>query len=419
MSSMAAFSPFLSPNSFTPLSGTAKHTDYHSSSSCLSRLLQQHLCKTTTTSTSNNSKKREFPAASVAASSSISFPYQPPINVDYLEQEFSGHGVVFKAIGDSCVAKMELDNGSKAIMMLPSGLITSYKASMWHGGTVELLQSSVSESEENGVSSAAAAIAIQGGVSLAFDCSSEVGQQVPWSPTNWALHQITGNPQDHIQVELISTDSEDMIEIKYIITLKQDVLISEIVVSNSTSSSLQLTGSILSHLTVSSPDATYAIGLERSDFFTRLPILSSFGIIPPDFGMKNEAQISKLWQQMAGWGPNNQNDGKQADTNQRGNNEEEMEGEEDDNYKHLREQMSRIYTSAPTDFTIIDRGRRNSVVVGRDGFDELYMFSPGSSHEDYGKYAYICVGQSAVLKPIIVHPNESWRGGQRLYNPNL
>ncbi|CAN6719925.1 unnamed protein product [Malus baccata var. baccata] len=378
MSSMAAFSPFLSPNSFTPLSGTAKHTDYHSSSSCLSRLLQQHFNKTTTTSTSNNSKKREFPVASVAASSPISFPYQPPINVDYLKQEFSGHGVVFKAIGDSCVAKMELDNGSKAIMMLPSGLITSYKASMWHGGTVELLQSSVSESEENGVGSGAAAIAIQGGVSLALDCSSEVGQQVPWSPTNWALHQITGNPQDHIQVELISTDSEDMIEIKYIITLKQDVLISEIVVSNSTSSSLQLTGSILSHLT-----------------------------------------ISKLWQQMAGWGPNNQNDGKQADTNQRGNNEEEMEGEEDDNYKHLREQMSRIYTSAPTDFTIIDRGRRNSVVVGRDGFDELYMFSPGSSHEDYGKYAYICVGQSAVLKPIIVCPNESWRGGQRLYNPNL
>ncbi|CAN6719924.1 unnamed protein product [Malus baccata var. baccata] len=379
MSSMAAFSPFLSPNSFTPLSGTAKHTDYHSSSSCLSRLLQQHLYKTTTTSnkttttsTSNNSKKREFPVASVAASSPISFPYQPPINVDYLKQEFSGHGVVFKAIGDSCVAKMELDNGSKAIMMLPSGLITSYKASMWHGGTVELLQSSVSESEENGVGSGAAAIAIQGGVSLALDCSSEVGQQVPWSPTNWALHQITGNPQDHIQVELISTDSEDMIEIKYIITLKQDVLISEIVVSNSTSSSLQLTGSILSHLTVSSPDATYAIGLERSDFFTRLPILSSFGIIPPDFGMKNEAQISKLWQQMAGWGPNNQNDGKQADTNQRGNNEEEMEGEEDDNYKHLREQMSRIYTSAPTDFTIIDRVLSSYISLTDSGFGSKF-----------------------------------------------
>lgn len=67
----------------------------------------------------------------------------------------------------------------------------------------------------------------------------------------------------------------------------------------------------------------------------------------------------------------------------------------------------------------IEQGRRNSVVVGRDGFEELYMFSPGSSHESYGKYAYICVGQSAMLKPIVLGPNESWTGGQRLHNPNL
>ncbi|ONH94193.1 hypothetical protein PRUPE_7G003600 [Prunus persica] len=407
-----AFSPFLLPN-FSPLStASAKHIDSSSYPSSLPSFSFLQLYKT-------NSNKTEFPVPKVA-----SIPYQP-INVDYLEEEFSGHGVIFKGIGDSCVAKMELENGSKAIMMLPSGLITSYKASMWHGGTVELLQASVSESEEKNEGAAAAAgVAIQGGVSLAFDCVSE-DEQVSWSPTNWALHDIRGNPQQEIQVQLISTDSEDKVEIKYVITLKEDVLVSELVVSNSKSSSLQLTGSILSHLTVSSPDATYAVGLERSDFFSRLPILSSFGIIPPDFGLKNESQISKLWQQMAQktfmpvWGPKTQNDdGNEAERNQR-ENEEEMEGEEDDNYKHLRDQMSRIYTSAPTDFTIIDRGRRNSVIVGRDGFDELYMFSPGSSHEDYGKYSYICVGQSAVLKPVIVGPNESWRGGQRLYNPNL
>ncbi|XP_004296860.1 PREDICTED: uncharacterized protein LOC101315227 [Fragaria vesca subsp. vesca] len=86
-------------------------------------------------------KKRVVPLR-VAAAASI--PFQQPINVDYLEQEFSGHGVIFKGIGDDCVAKMSLDNGSKAILMLPSGLITSYKATLWHGGTAELLQSSVS-----------------------------------------------------------------------------------------------------------------------------------------------------------------------------------------------------------------------------------------------------------------------------------
>lgn len=144
--------------------------------------------------------KREFPLT-VAAVASI--PFQQPINVDYLEQEFSGHGVVFKGIGDDCVAKMSLDNGSKAILMLPSGLIASYKASMWHGGTVELLQSSVSQEEE-----ANTGAAIQGGVSVALDClslslsdtSTTCSEQVSWSPSNWALHDITGNPQESIQV---------------------------------------------------------------------------------------------------------------------------------------------------------------------------------------------------------------------------
>ncbi|KAF4346466.1 hypothetical protein F8388_023324 [Cannabis sativa] len=38
---------------------------------------------------------------------------------------------------------MALENGSTSIVMLPSGLITSYKAAMWHGGTDEMLHSSV------------------------------------------------------------------------------------------------------------------------------------------------------------------------------------------------------------------------------------------------------------------------------------
>lgn len=70
-------------------------------------------------------------------------------------------------------------------------------------------------------------------------------------------------------------------------------------------------------------------------------------------------------------------------------------------------------------FLAMKQGRRNSVVVGRDGFKELYMFSPGSTHECYSKYTYICVGQSAVLKPIILGPEDVWRGGQHLHNPNL
>lgn len=133
--------------------------------------------------------KRELIVPRVA-----SIPYQP-INVDYLEEEFSGHGVTFQGIGENCVAKMGLENGSTAILMLPSGLITSYKAAMWHGGTDEMLHSSVTEEDE--VKGPVAA-AIQGGVSLDLDFTS--GDGVSWSPSNWALQNIRGTSEDSIQV---------------------------------------------------------------------------------------------------------------------------------------------------------------------------------------------------------------------------
>ncbi|XP_059647314.1 protein NDH-DEPENDENT CYCLIC ELECTRON FLOW 5 [Cornus florida] len=354
--------------------------------------------------------KRDFPLPAVS-----SIPY-PPINVDYLENEFSGHGVTFTTISDSCVVKMGLDNGSLVSLMLPSGLITSYKAPMWHGGTLELLHTSVSEGESG------AAAVIQGGVSLAFKCESDGG--VPWSPSTWALHDVKGTPQGSIQVELISRNSKDMVEVKHILTLRKDLLSSEIVVSNTKSSSLGLMGSMVSHLTVSTPEATYAVGLEGSNFFSRPPFLSNFSIIPPDFVQGKDLGFRKLWsptalvEYLSSWGVRNQNTADDAESRE-GKVEEEMEGEETDNYKHLTEKMSMIYTDAPRYMTVIDRGRRNSVILGRDGFNELYMFSPGSSHEWYGKYAYICVGQAALLEPINIDPEGVWRGWQHIHNPNL
>ncbi|KAF9609957.1 hypothetical protein IFM89_019513 [Coptis chinensis] len=67
------------------------------------------------------------------------------------------HGVSFTEIGDSCVVSMRLDNGSVASLMLTSGLITAYKAHMWHGSTLEVLHTIVSEGEGG-------AAVIQGGM---------------------------------------------------------------------------------------------------------------------------------------------------------------------------------------------------------------------------------------------------------------
>ncbi|KAF7819291.1 protein NDH-DEPENDENT CYCLIC ELECTRON FLOW 5 [Senna tora] len=343
--------------------------------------------------------KREFPLPLVA-----SVPYQP-INVDYLEGEFSGHGVTFEGVGDSCVAKMELENGSTVTLMLPSGLITSYKSPMWHGEKMELLHTTVSEGE-NGEA------IIQGGVSLNFNFQTDDDDdEVLWSPTNWVLHDIKGNSEESIQVELINRTSEDMVELKYIVTLREDVLLSELEASNSRSLPLQMTGSILSHLTVSTPDATYAVGLERSNYCSKPPLASDFFLSPPDLGQE-EGLGNKIWnllsqkQNFPQW-ESSQIEGEEEDT------------EETDNYKHLGEQISLIYTNAPRNFTVIDRGRRNSVLIGRNGFDEMYLFSPGSGVEMYSKDAYICVGQAAHLKPILLSPKHVWKGGQRIHNPNL
>ncbi|KAH9603339.1 hypothetical protein KSS87_012985 [Heliosperma pusillum] len=338
-----------------------------------------------------------------------SYPHsesQPSFNINYLETEFGCNGVGFKDLGESYVMKMVLENGSAASLVLPAGLVTSYKPKMWHGSSVEVLHTSVSQD-------LAGTPVILGGVSLLLEVVSDQG--FSWSPLNWVLNSVSRSSEDSedaddsIQVEMISRDVGKTVEVKYVLTLKDDALITEINISSSTSSQLELRGYILSHLNVSTPDATYAFGLERSNFSDREPLNSNFCIIPPDIENSTTPGSSQTWSLKELFSA------KKEDIE----GTEDMEGEEDENYKHLTSKLSRIYTYAPRSFTIIDRGKRNSVSVGRNGFEEVYLYSPGSSHESYTKYSYICVGQSALLKPLSLGPHQTWTGQQILHNPNL
>lgn len=398
MTSSTIHSGFLSPH-FIPLSNTRKPVLLPTKT--VHRLQcppASFVCNI------SSSKKREPRLPSVAAS-----VWCPPLDVDCLENEYGSHGVSFSGISsgeESCMVKMTMENGSVAKLMLPSGLITSYKPLMWHGATMELLHTSVSEGE-NGEA------LIHGGVSL--DLKLDLNG-ILWSPKTWTLRGVQGSSLEFIRVELISQNVESNIEVKQIITLGEDALSSEILVCNSSDSSVHFTGAVISHLTASTPEATYAIGLEGSDFFSKTPLLTDFSLIHPSFGKTGSRKARGLMDFtgfFSGWGVDQDSERTRKET------EEGLEGEEEDGYKNLAEEMSRIYTSAPRDFTVLDRGRRNSVLVGRNGFNELYMFSPGSSHEWYGKYSYICVGQAALLQPITLSSQSEWRGKQRLCNPNL
>ncbi|XP_078436003.1 NDH-dependent cyclic electron flow 5 [Wolffia australiana] len=330
----------------------------------------------------------------------------PRINVDYLEREFGGNGAQFRAIGDGCVVALRLEAGGTASIVLPAGLLSSYKPLMWHGSPVEVLHTTVSEAANRGA-------AICGGVSLDFWFARVGEESGGWSPRVWDLRCVTGSPESSIQVELVSCDPNGDAEMKHLVTFRQDLLASEFEITNRGGSHLTMEGSMVSHLKVSTPDAAYAVGLEGSSFHRCPPLGGSKAfIIPPAVtkGLAADDKKTLIANAVLGFFSGGRTRAEEDI--------DENEGEETDNYAQLTERMSRIYTTAPRVFTIIDRGRRNSVVVERRGFEEQYLFSPGSEHEYYDKYSYVSTGPSATLKPIVISPGGVWKGGQCLYNPN-
>ncbi|GJN23321.1 hypothetical protein PR202_gb10959 [Eleusine coracana subsp. coracana] len=88
---------------------------------------------------------RALAPSSTAAEESAAAAGPAPVNVEYLAAEFAGHGVSFEPVGGSCAVKMALTNGSVAHVLLPSGLVTSYKPAMWHGTVTEALHTIVGE----------------------------------------------------------------------------------------------------------------------------------------------------------------------------------------------------------------------------------------------------------------------------------
>jgi len=328
-------------------------------------------------------------------------PFPAPVNVEYLAAEFAGHGVGFEPVGGSCAVKMALRNGSVAHLLLPSGLVTSYKPAMWHGTVTEVLHTNVAEGPGGRA-------AIRGGVSVDLRCAGGGGG---WSPSGaWSLRDVRGNPTTSIEIELVSAAPGSAAAARCVVTLHPEALATELAVTNTAPAPMALSCGVSNHLRVSTPDATYALGLQGSDYRSVEPALSEFSIIPPDY----RAAAGSARHRWANRGFDMILSGGGRD---RGAADDQPDGEEDDDYKHMTDAMCRIYSHAPRDFAIIDRGRRNSVRLHRRGFEELYVFSPGSQYQWYGKYAYVVVGP-AMLEPVVLGPGDTWQGAQYLRNPN-
>ncbi|CAL4919066.1 unnamed protein product [Urochloa decumbens] len=344
------------------------------------------------------------PTAEEAAAAPLPSP-APAVNVEYLAAEFAGHGVGFEPVGrSSCAVKMALSNGSVAHLLLPSGLVTSYKPAMWHGTVTEVLHTNVAEGPGGRP-------VVRGGVSVDLRCAA-ASAAGGWSPNGaWSLRDVRGSPNTSIEIELAAAAA------RCVVTLHPEALSTEVAVTNTApASSMALSCGVSNHLRVSTPDATYALGLQGSDYRSVDPALSEFSIIPPDYGAAAREPVAGAARRR--WASRGFDMILSGAGRDRGAEEDRPDGEEDDDYKHMTDAMCRVYSHAPREFTIIDRGRRNSVCLHRRGFEELYVFSPGSQYQWYGKYAYVVVGP-AMLEPVVLGPGETWQGAQYLRNPNL
>lgn len=143
-------------------------------------------------------------------------------------------------------------------------------------------------------------------------------------------------------------------------SLREDQISSELTVTNSTPLFIELQGGILSHLTVSTPEAAYAVGLQGSNYCRKQATATEFSIVPPTNSEKNgssSAFLRSLVQKgfdglFSGWGIRKHQNEEEVKVEEE---KEEEEKEEYDDYIQMNDKLSRVYTSTPVQFTVIDR----------------------------------------------------------------
>ncbi|KAH7512869.1 hypothetical protein FEM48_Zijuj12G0136000 [Ziziphus jujuba var. spinosa] len=74
--------------------------------------------------------------------------------------------------------------------------------------------------------------------------------------------------------------------------------------------------------------------------------------------------------------------------------------------------LKAFYDKPPSKYETLDQ-------VIRMGFEDIYLSSPGSFSEKYGKEYFICTGPTSMLVPLVVKPGEDWRGAHVIEHDNL
>ncbi|XP_059292241.1 photosynthetic NDH subunit of subcomplex B 2, chloroplastic [Lycium ferocissimum] len=354
--------------------------------------------------------------AAAAALLSLSLPKLNLVNkastcvADTLEQRFGRKGIKFSEPGD---VELTVRNGSSVKLHIPNAHVTSYKPKVYwkDDGFEEVLYTLPPPPPSSSSSSTNS----RGGIGLLINEILEPNPQAKTTAaaaaaSEWTVTDVDSDSIDALQVEL--SCSRGTLDINYVMSLYPLSMATAVIVKNNGKKPVKLTTAILSHLKSKTRGGTGIQGLRSCTYCTHPPLPSSFEILSPAEAMKTEEPDLFSF----GWEP------------------EKKPGiwsTQDVPITVLKHKLSRLYSvpphekakefynSIPSKYETIDQGRELFFRIIRMGFEDIYLSSPGSFSDKYGKDYFICTGPASMLVPLVVNPGEEWKGAQVIEHDNL
>ncbi|XAR68660.1 hypothetical protein NMG60_11003863 [Bertholletia excelsa] len=320
-----------------------------------------------------------------------------------LDQKFGRKGIKFSESGEVPTVELKVRNGSSLRLSIPDCHVTSYKPKVyWKDDGFEEVLYTVSSSASKA----------RGGIGLVInDVSSDPNSKgSPVLTSQWTVKDVDSDAIDALQVELGCTSGN--LDITYVVSLYPLSMATAVIVKNNGRKAVNLNTAILSHFKFKKRGGTGIQGLRGCSYCTHPPLSSPFELLSPAEAMKSE---DPAWFSF-GWEP------------------EKKPGEwtvQEVPITVLKNKLSRVYAAppverskrfyntAPSKYETLDQGRELFFRVIKIGFEDIYVSSPGSMSQKYGKDYFICTGPASVLVPVVVNPGEEWRGAQVIEHDNL
>lgn len=252
----------------------------------------------------------------------------------------------------------------------------------------------------------------------------------------------------YLQVELGSTTGS--LDMTYVISLYPLSMATAVIVKNNGRKPVALSSAILSHLRSKKRGGTAIQGLRGCSYCSHPPVSSPFELLSPAEAMKTES---------SGWF-SSETEPKPGVWSVQDVPITILKGKLSRVYAAPpKERLKAFYNTPPSRYEALDQvrlmcslslwlqmvggaslraclpahyyyyystpkcfvfqGRELFFRIIRIGFEDIYVSSPGSSSEKFGREYFICTGPASVLVPAVVKPGEHWRGAQVIEHDNL